>query len=72
MSFSTGIYRLAQVIKWAGRLLALGLTVGMLFAERASNGNWMSETKVMFLAGAALFLLVSQPLAWVLEGFSKE
>lgn len=62
MNMSTGVNRLAQVAKWGGRLLAVGVAVlGM-----ALHGEPLAVA-----AGVALVWGVSAAIAWVLEGFAK-
>ncbi len=63
MNTSTGIYRLAQVIKWAGRLLTGGI-VAMIATHPADQIIWPTAVALVLWG-------VSAAIAWVLEGFAK-
>ena len=75
MNLSKGLSRLAQVIKWIGRVLGsawfiyLVTTSSKSVVDGLKNGNgvlWL-----MFLAGFVL-IAVTEAIAWVLEGFRAE
>ena len=65
MNVSTGVYRLAQVVKWAGRLVAAGVAV-IWVAHPPAAGD------MGFIAALGLIPWgVTAAIAWVLEGFAK-
>ena len=73
MSVQTGIYRLAQVIKWAGLLIAgvLGLGgVGWIVGMGGKPSNMGMAT--LFLVLAAIVFGIARGVAWILEGFARE
>jgi len=75
MNISKGLSRLAQVIKWIGRVLGSAWFIFLVSESTKSvidglkNGNgvlWL-----MFLAGFVL-IAVTEAIAWILKGFSGE
>jgi len=78
MNLSTGLYRLAQVIKWAGRVLG-GIWLIFLFTllttEKAKvidgfkTGN--EFTWLIFVTPFVL-IAITEVIAWVLEGFADD
>ena len=62
MNVSTGVYRLAQVVKWGGRLLAVG-GIGL--------GIALHGELVPVAVCVAIVWSCTAALAWVLEGFAK-
>jgi len=65
MNISTGLYRLAQVIKWGGRVLG-GLWLIAVVADASPN-----DFKIFVLLGI-VFIVVTEGIAWVLEGFAND
>jgi hypothetical protein len=81
MSVKTGIFRIAQVIKWFGALVLAGfLIVGFVTGieelwrgpfSTATTGRAIGEILAGALIGGALFV-VCRAVSWVLEGFAKD
>ena len=75
MNISTGLYRLAQVIKWSGRILGglLFFTFAFqLFTSTSRSQDMMnSEVTILFLIPVGL-IAITGVVAWVLEGFSDD
>jgi hypothetical protein len=71
MNISHGIYRLAQLIKWAGRIIGAIYIVSFVSANFFTEKNATSDA---FLFGGLLilFLAITEGIAWVLEGFSND
>lgn len=65
MSVSTGLYRLAQVIKGGGRVLTVLCLIALFIGEP-------SFTEKVFLLLGIFFVVVTEVIAWVLEGFADE
>jgi hypothetical protein len=71
MSIKTGVHRLAQAIKWGGRILATATgAVGIYGFAVTRPGEW--EPLGFFAAIAVVVLIFSETVAWVLDGFAKE
>ena len=69
MSISNGIYRVAQAIKWDGRVLG-----GLWFFALAYSIiiHQPSEDKTLLLISALVFVGITEGVAWILEGFGSE
>ena len=67
MNISSGIYRLALVIKWGGRAIA-GFFVA---AELYGLATGTQDNFLGFLFAAIVFGITA-PVAWILEGFAKD
>jgi hypothetical protein len=75
MNISTGLYRLAQVIKWGGRILGgfllLGLVIDFLTSTPQRQSD-MSSDRIVVLILVVGFIAITGVIAWVLEGFSDD
>lgn len=67
MDVSRGVYRLAQVIKWTGRVLTGLYILTLLITNKYPDGSLLP-----FIILAFVFLAITQGVAWILEGFSGE
>ena len=71
MNISTGIYRLAQIIKWAGRglgwLWLMGLAYSVMGTDKKADSDFW-----FFVVLLAVFIAITEGTAWVLEGFSND
>jgi len=76
MSFSTGVNRIAQITKWLGRVIFVFLVLDFLWEIKP----WEEPEKYAHMDGVALFimllpiifLVITEGLAWILEGFSHD
>ncbi len=68
MNISTGIYRLAQLIKWGGRILGAIYFLGLIYAAFTNE----KAESLLFFGFLAVFIAISEGAAWVLEGFSND
>jgi hypothetical protein len=73
MNISSGIYRLAQVIKWVGRVLGgiWVVVVSLGYLNSAKTEVHKLDT-IFFLCLAIVFVLLTACIAWILEGFANE
>jgi hypothetical protein len=75
MNISSGIYRLAQVIKWIGRVLG-GAWLILLVSESNQSivDGLKSKNEVLWLMflGAFVLIAITEVIAWVLEGFADD
>lgn len=73
MNISQGLYRLAQVIKWVGRIAGglwfLGVSFFFLNSPRQAD---IRGDAILFLCAALIFIAVTEGVAWVLEGFADD
>jgi len=73
MNISQGIYRLAQVIKWAGRIFGGIWTVGLVYGLiTKSTESGLNSDFFFFQLLACAFIAITEGIAWVLEGFSND
>ena len=63
MNVSTGLYRLAQVIKWGGRVIGGLWVIGGI--------NNFRDFGLFFGIGAVI-VVITAGIAWVLEGFAND
>jgi hypothetical protein len=74
MSFSTGIYRIAQVIKWFGRVFGglwfFGVAISFLSSTDITPA--MKSDTIFFVFLSILFVAITEGIGWVLEGFSHD
>ena len=78
MNLSTGLYRLAQVIKWVGRVLG-GIGLIFFFTLLASDkakvidGFKKGDEFIWLIFFTPLVLIaITEVIAWVLEGFADD
>jgi hypothetical protein len=69
MNISKGIYRVAQAIKWVGRVLGGLWFLAMAYALTATR---TSEDGFILLVSSVVFVGITEGIAWVLEGFTDE
>ena len=69
MSVKRGIYRIAQAIKWVGRVLGGLWFLAMAYALTATR---TSEDGLILLISSVVFVGITEGIAWVLEGFADE
>ena len=73
MNISSGIYRLAQVIKWTGRVLGgFWIVVVYLNLSNSARTEVHKVDAIFFLCLAVVFVLITEGIAWVLEGFADD
>jgi hypothetical protein len=78
MNLSTGLYRLAQVIKWIGRLLGgiwLIFSFTLLASDKAKviDGFKNGDEFIWFIfVSPFVFIAITEVIAWVLEGFADD
>ncbi len=75
MNISTGLYRLAQVIKWGGRILGgilFVLIVNELFTSTPQLLSNILSDRIVVICLIVGFIAVTEVVAWVLEGFSND
>ncbi len=72
MSVKTGIFRIAQVIKWIGLVALIGCVVGGLvsLSDGFSGKAFVGFLMAIFFGGVAY--AICRAVAWVLEGFAKD
>jgi len=71
MNISQGIYRIAQLIKWGGRSLGAIYFLGLMYAA-LTNQEKANNDLFFFLGLFAVFIAITEGMAWVLEGFSRD
>jgi len=71
MNVSTGLYRLAQVIKWGGRVIGGLWASGGLWVKVNSGPIDLIDFAVYFGIGAVI-VAITGGIAWVLEGFAND
>lgn len=69
MSVKRGIYRIAQAIKWVGRVLGGLWFLAMAYALTAIR---TSEVGFILLISSVVFVGITEGIAWILEGFTDE
>jgi hypothetical protein len=69
MSISKGIYRIAQTIRWVGRVLGGLWFIAMAYALTSTRA---SEDTFLLLISSVVFVGITEGIAWVLEGFTDE
>jgi hypothetical protein len=66
VNISRGVYRLAQTIKWLGRVLGVAWLIALAaFSPPAQDA-------IPFAVAAVLLVVITAGVAWILEGFSGE
>jgi K+-transporting ATPase A subunit len=74
MNISTGIYRLAQIIKWFGRVVGGFWFVGVAisFLNATDRTPALKSDTILLLGSAIVFTGITEGIAWVLEGFAND
>lgn len=73
MNLSTGLYRLAQVIKFGGRavfVLILTVFIASFFETFFASQN--IEGGLFAVGIGLLFLIATEASAWILKGFASD
>jgi hypothetical protein len=69
MSVKRGIYRIAQLTKWASRVLGGLLLLGIAYVF-ISEGD--SKHALVPVVITAVCMAIAEGVAWVLEGFGSD
>lgn len=73
MSIANGIYRVAQAIKWTGRVLGSLGAMAICYSVLTSPLSQMDGKENLVLFAMVGFLVaVTEGIAWILEGFANE
>ena len=73
MSLTRGIYRIAQAIKWTGRLLGGIGVMAICYSFLTSPMTQMdSKENLALLAITAVLVAITEGIAWILEGFGSD
>ena len=74
MNISSGVYRLAQIIKWFGRVVGGFWFVGVAisFLNATDITPVLKSDTILLLGSAIVFALITEGIAWVLEGFAND
>ena len=73
MNISKGIYRIAQAIKWTGRLFGGIGVMAICYSFLTSPQSQMdSKESLALLAIAGVLVAITEGIAWILEGFGSE
>jgi K+-transporting ATPase A subunit len=74
MNISSGVYRLAQIIKWFGRVVGGFWFVGVAisFLDATDITPVLKSDTIFLLGSAIVFALITEGIAWVLEGFAND
>ena len=70
MSVKRGIYRIAQLIKWVGRIIGGLFVVSSAYQMIAPNPTSADAYAMLLMAG--IVLAITEGIAWILEGFGSE
>jgi hypothetical protein len=70
MSVSNGIYRIAQLIKWVGRIIGGLFVVSSAYQMIVRNPGSADAYAMLLMAG--IVLVITEGIAWILEGFGSE
>ena len=74
MNISQGLHRLAQVIKWIGRGVGgcwfVGVSITFLNATDITPA--LKSDTIFLLGSAIVFVVITEGIAWVLEGFAND
>jgi len=73
MSIARGVYRIAQAIKWTGRVLGGIGVMAICYSVLTSPMSQIDakENLVLFTT-AGVLIAITEGIAWVLEGFGSE
>jgi hypothetical protein len=73
MSVSKGIYRIAQAIKWTGRVLGGIGVMAICYSVLTSPLTQMDAKENLALFGiAGVLVAITEGIGWILEGFGSE
>jgi hypothetical protein len=73
MNISSGVYRIAQVIKWIGRVLGgIWIVVVYLNLSNSARTEVHKVDAIFFLCLAIVVVLITEGIAWILEGFAND
>lgn len=69
MNLSLGLYRLAQAIKWFGRLVGGLWLIGLVYGVLTNTGK---SGFIGFFVAAIILIAITEGIAWILEGFAND
>lgn len=73
MSLTRGIYRIAQAIKWTGRVLGGIGAMAICYSFLTSPLHQMDgKENLALLAITIVLVAITEGIAWVVEGFGSE
>ena len=72
MNISKGIYRIAQLIKWVGRIIGGLFVVSSAYSMIFSKPYETHADAYGMLLMAGIVLAITEGIAWILEGFGSE
>jgi hypothetical protein len=72
MNISKGIYRIAQLIKWVGRIIGGLFVVSSAYSMIFSKPYETHADAYGMLLMAGIVLTITEGIAWILEGFGSE
>ena len=73
MSISRGVYRIAQAIKWTGRVLGGIGVMAICYSVLTSPMSQMdAKENLALFAIAGVLIAITEGIAWILEGFGSE
>ena len=70
MNISQGLFRLAQAIKWTGRVLGGLWLVGLIYTLTESEPVKAGLGAIFVIA--IVFVALTEGIAWILEGFAND
>ena len=74
MSVANGIYRIAQAIKWTGRVLGgigvMAICYSVLTSPPLSQMDGKENLALFAVAG--VLVAITEGIGWILEGFGSE
>jgi hypothetical protein len=70
MSVKNGIYRIAQLIKWVGRIIGVLFVISSAYQMIAPNPTSADAYAMLLMAG--IVLAITESIAWILDGFSRD
>ena len=73
MSIANGIYRIAQAIKWTGRVLGGVGVMAICYSVLTSPLSQMDgKENLALFAIAGVLVAITEGIGWILEGFGSE
>ena len=73
MSIARGVYRIAQAIKWTGRVLGSIGVIAICYSVLTSPMSQMdAKENLALFAIAGVLIAITEGIAWILEGFGSE
>jgi hypothetical protein len=72
MSVKRGIYRIAQLIKWVGRIIGGLFVASSAYSMMFSKPYETHSDAYGMLLMAGIVLAITEGVAWILEGFGSD